>query len=366
MSLTRRMKALARSWGIGARGDAVEPRAVYASGREPLVSVIVPVYNVERYLAACLQSLCAQTHRKLQVIIVDDGSTDSSSRIAAQFALSDPRLTVVRQENAGLGAARNAGIALVQGDYLAFLDSDDSLPPRAYEDLVSSLEGSNSDFSVGAITRIRANGTRSQPGWSRELHAAGQRGIRPDEFPHILRDFYSPNKLFRASFWHQNGFRFREGVLFEDQPLITRIYCAAVAIDVLTEVTYEWLIRDDGSSLSQAMYTRDNIRQRREAIELTLSALLERNSAELLTGWRWTLQEHHFVSYLSQARTLDSDAYEAVVDMVRSVIDVNDLVTTDGVSNYSNVLLYLALHSSRQNVEAFLARHGKNSYLFPV
>lgn len=364
MGLTRRVKALARSWGRGVFGRPVEPTP---EGRfEPLISVIVPVYNVERYLSACLESLCAQTHRNLQVVLVDDGSTDSSLQIAEKFAATDSRLTIIRQENAGLGAARNAGIALVRGDYLAFLDSDDTLPRDAYQRLVSPLEDTNSDFSVGAITRVRANGTRSQPAWSRELHAVERLRMRPEEFPHILRDFYSPNKLYRTSFWNENEFRFREGVLFEDQPLITEIYCAASSIDVLTPITYEWLIRDDGSSLSQAMHTRRNVLQRAEALGLTLQALRDRNSAELTSGWKWTLQEHHFVNYISQAPSVEADAYEAMVDMIRSVIDEDDLVTTPGVSNFNNVLLYLALRSSRTNVESFLAAHGKNSYLFPV
>lgn len=366
MGLTRRVKALARAWGMGAPRNGVESPIASERGREPLVSVIVPVYNVERYLSACLQTLCGQTHRNLQIIIVDDGSTDSSLQIAEQFKIADSRVTIVRQENAGLGAARNAGISLVRGEYLAFLDSDDSLPLDAYERLVNSLEGSNSDFSVGAITRVRANGTKNQPAWSRELHAVERLGIQPGEFPHILRDFYSPNKLFRTTFWSRNEFRFREGVLFEDQPLITEIYCAAAAVDVLTSVTYEWLIRDDGSSLSQAMYTRGNILQRIEALQLTLQTLLDRNSAELMSGWKWTLQEHHLVNYVSQSPFVDSGGYEAIVDMVRSVINVDDLVSARGVSNFSNVLLYLALHSSRTNVEAFLALQGKKSYLFPV
>src|SRR3954469_20020525 len=103
-------------------------------GRKPmteivpgLVSVIVPIYNVEPFLRDCLDSLRAQTHTQLQVLMVDDGSTDNGAAIAAEFAELDPRFQLIRQANAGLSAARNVAVPLANGEYLAFVDSDDVL-----------------------------------------------------------------------------------------------------------------------------------------------------------------------------------------------------------------------------------------------
>src|SRR6478736_7892917 len=106
----------------------------------PRVSVVVPIYNVEHYLRDCLESLATQTFEDLQVVMVDDGSTDGSAAIAQEFAERDPRFTLVSQANGGLSAARNTGIESATGELLAFVDSDDVVAPNAYELLVGTLD----------------------------------------------------------------------------------------------------------------------------------------------------------------------------------------------------------------------------------
>ena len=102
---------------------------------EPLVSVIVPVYNVVEYLPLCLRSISEQTYRNLEIILVDDGSTDGSGAICDEFALNDSRAKVIHQPNSGLWAARNAGHEAANGEYLFFPDADDYFSP----DLISLL-----------------------------------------------------------------------------------------------------------------------------------------------------------------------------------------------------------------------------------
>ena len=96
---------------------------------EPLVSIIVPVYNVESYLSPCLESIQRQSWRNLEVLMVDDGSTDGSSAVCADMAVADPRFRLLRQENAGVSAARNAALTLAGGKYLQFADGDDRIHP---------------------------------------------------------------------------------------------------------------------------------------------------------------------------------------------------------------------------------------------
>ena len=103
----------------------------------PLISVIIPVYNVEQYLPRCLDSVLCQTYQNLEIILVDDGTKDSSGEICDAYALRDPRIRVIHKENGGLSSARNAGIDIAGGEYLAFLDSDDKIEPNAYESLLS-------------------------------------------------------------------------------------------------------------------------------------------------------------------------------------------------------------------------------------
>src|SRR3712207_3860531 len=112
----------------------------------PRISVVVPIYNVEPYLAACLQSLVEQTFTDLEFIVVDDGSPDGSRAIAEEFAARDKRFRIVEQENGGLGKARNTGADHATGEFLAFVDSDDVLPRYAYRLLIEALDETGSDF----------------------------------------------------------------------------------------------------------------------------------------------------------------------------------------------------------------------------
>lgn len=95
----------------------------------PLISVIVPVYNAEKFLNRCVESILAQTYSNLEVILVDDGSPDCCGVICDEFAAKDPRIRVIHQENGGLSAARNAALDVCNGDYIAFVDSDDYILP---------------------------------------------------------------------------------------------------------------------------------------------------------------------------------------------------------------------------------------------
>ena len=112
-----------------------------------LISIIVPVYNVEKYLNRCVDSLVAQTYSNLEIILVDDGSLDRSGEICDVLAMGDPRIKVVHKENGGLSSARNAGIAVSKGKYVGFIDSDDWVSLDMYEYLINLMRGNNADVA---------------------------------------------------------------------------------------------------------------------------------------------------------------------------------------------------------------------------
>ena len=112
----------------------------------PQVSIVVPIYNVERYLSYCLDTLCKQTLHDIEIICVNDGSTDLSAAIAEAHASLDDRIRIINKPNGGLSSARNAGIDAAQGDYLMFVDSDDYLAEKACESIVSTFESNNADI----------------------------------------------------------------------------------------------------------------------------------------------------------------------------------------------------------------------------
>ena len=113
--------------------------------KDNVISVIVPVYNVETYLPACLESICAQTYSDLEIILIDDGSTDHSGALCDEYAGRDSRIRVIHQKNSGAASARNAGLRIAAGEYLAFVDSDDFLEPDAYEFMMEKMDHYHAD-----------------------------------------------------------------------------------------------------------------------------------------------------------------------------------------------------------------------------
>lgn len=106
----------------------------------PLVSIIVPVYNAQNSVARCLESICSQTYQELEIIVLNDGSTDDSLAVCNRFCAKDPRVTVVDKENEGVSCTRNAGLVLAHGDYIQFVDSDDHLAPDFTQRMVTAAE----------------------------------------------------------------------------------------------------------------------------------------------------------------------------------------------------------------------------------
>ena len=113
-----------------------------------LVSIIVPVYNVKKYLDNCLESIINQTYKSLEIILVDDGSTDGSSEICDNYRLKDNRIVVIHKQNGGLSSAKNAGLEVCKGNYISFVDSDDYVDSNFIEELYNNIQNTNSDISL--------------------------------------------------------------------------------------------------------------------------------------------------------------------------------------------------------------------------
>lgn len=129
----------------------------------PLVSVIIPVYQAEKFLTECVESVRKQDYSELEIVLVNDGSTDRSNQMCEELAAADPRIRVIHQNNKGSGAARNAGIKEATGKYLLFLDADDKLDDSsAIRSLAARAEREQADIVIGTYRRWRANGEKSE------------------------------------------------------------------------------------------------------------------------------------------------------------------------------------------------------------
>lgn len=187
------------------------------------VSVIVPVYNCERYLRECLDSVLAQTHTALELIVVDDGSTDGSAAIADAAAASDPRVRVLHGPNAGQAAARNLGLDIATGDYIAFVDADDTVHPCMLQTLLDTAGRFGAD---AASCRFSRRPLPRDPAVRR--HYVHEGGSACEKFLYQAPDV-TPGvwaHVFAASLF-AGGTRFVEGIIYEDLELLFRLYRSA-------------------------------------------------------------------------------------------------------------------------------------------
>lgn len=184
-------------------------------GEKPLISVVIPVYNVRSYLEACVESVLCQTYRNLQIVLVDDGSTDGSGGICDRYAKADGRVSVIHQKNGGLSAARNAGIGYSSGAFITFVDSDDILLPDAIEYLYGLSEATGANMSVCQRALIDENGAAlPERGRYKNRSFRGNGRCMAGHFR--AKEFHGAawGKLYRR--WLFNALRFPEGKCCED------------------------------------------------------------------------------------------------------------------------------------------------------
>jgi CDP-glycerol glycerophosphotransferase len=285
------------------------------------ISAVVPVYNVEDYLDECLASLVRQTHRDMEILIVDDGSTDSSLAIAQRYAAGDDRIRIVQRPNGGLGAARNTGIEHATGEYLAFLDSDDVLPPTAYATLLRSLEATGSDFATGNVHRLTATGTSQAP-FLRSVFMRDRPKTHVKTFRDLLSDRIVPNKLWRRSFWDEHGFRFPEGMLHEDIPVVIPAQFLARSVDVISTPVYYYRVREGGDlSITQRRAEKRALLDRLKAVELACDFLAEHGQRRGLRWYEDSVIAEDFRYHLNVLEVADDEYREIFVERVNAFFD---------------------------------------------
>ena len=323
-----------------------------------VVTVIVPVYNVERYLAECLRSIVNQSYSRLQIILVDDGSTDGSLAIAESYARRDKRVTLVRQENAGLGAARNTGLRHAAGDYVVFADSDDVVPPNAYREMLRSLEATGSDFVVGAYFRMSET-TEYLPPWLAEVHAVERLGITMNDFFDGLANVFAWNKMFRMSFVERINLQFPEGIRYEDQYPLTRAYLLAERFDVIPEIVYKWRIRFDGSSITQNKRALADVRDRERVIRSVYDYLREHASAELFDAWVSKVCTMDLMPYLAEALHADEEYREVLREIAQLLAPHMTAGALDRIDVRTRVALHVLEHGTVEDLGIVMLVHNE-------
>lgn len=215
-----------------------------------LISVIVPAYNVEAYLERCVESIIHQTYSELEIILVDDGSTDRTGILCDQIAQKDDRIIVIHKENGGLSDARNAGLTIAGGEYISFIDSDDYIELDMYENMIAEMiDREVSLVAVGFIvTDVEGNDTIDVAEEKKNL-------TREQALLNLLEDgkLYpsSVNKLFRKEIF--DNLRFAKGIINEDTEIIPKIIDVCDRIVILNKAAYHYVLRK--GSITQTDYT---------------------------------------------------------------------------------------------------------------
>lgn len=206
------------------------------------ISVVIPVYNVEKYLSECLDSVVNQTYKNLQIILVDDGSTDFSGKICDVYAEKDNRITVVHQKNAGAGAAKNTGLDLVKGEYFSIIDSDDYIELDMYEKMVNSLEKYNVDIVQCLFRNVFVNDSfdrkyKIKSNYPKVL--TSKRFLKEYLYDWKYAIFW--NKLFKSSLLKE--IRFPVGRKIDDEFFTYKLVCNAKKVVNIDNILYNYRMR---------------------------------------------------------------------------------------------------------------------------
>lgn len=212
---------------------------------QPLISIIIPIYNVEPYLDRCINSILAQTYTNIEIILIDDGSSDNSPQICEDFARKDERVVVIHKKNGGQAEARNQGIDICKGDYISFVDSDDWVEPTYVDRLLKIAQNADADIAICELKRV----------YSYEDEKITQKNCLQN---------YTPNEAVRRLFFKRevsfigpvckiykrhlfNSIRFPVGKFHEDEFFTYKVFDNATKIIYTSEILYYYYQRADST-----------------------------------------------------------------------------------------------------------------------
>lgn len=216
------------------------------------ISIIVPVYKVEKELDRCVQSLQKQTYKNIEIILVDDGSPDCCPKLCDQYALEDNRIRVIHKENGGLSDARNTGLNLAVGEYVLYVDSDDYIELDACERFVDVIKMQDVDIVVGNAIMEKPDACEMM------VHTATPSGVLYDAKDFIKKaicayQWYAPAcfNLYRRNYLLENKLYFKKGIYFEDVQMLPRVFLPAKKIACIDGIFYHYIIRENSIMTSE-------------------------------------------------------------------------------------------------------------------
>ena len=290
------------------------------SVENPLVSVIVPVYNTEEYLEECLDSIISQTLEDIEIICIEDNSSDDCLKILKEYSKKDDRIILIENEsNQGQSISRNKGLDIANGEYVTFLDSDDKIQEDAYEKLYKFAKDYDHDLVVFNAIRFNDEGVE----WTCVLHSkAGydKTYSKTNIFEHktLIYDT-SMSKFIRKDLIDDSGFKFLENMLYEDLLFSMELFCASKCLGILPDVNYYWRVRtSENYSVTQNVFKLKNLKDRITISKRILDVFnsSEKNSSLLDTFYK-KLVEIDILQYINEFDRCEKEYIEIMDNDVR-------------------------------------------------
>ena len=298
------------------------------------ISVIIPVYNTEKYLEKSVRSVMDQTYGNLEIICVNDGSTDGSAGILRRLQQEDPRIVIVEKENGGLGDARNAGLGRATSEWVSFLDSDDTLRTDTYE-IISGAFGEEPDLICFGINVVMGSGEEPSAA-DRKYYSVNYSGmVALDDKVIRNTDASVGNKLFRKSVLDRYGIRF-EKIYYEDFPFTMEYFCSVKNAFYFQELLYNYL-RRSGSIMDETFNATPRAIDHLRAVEY-LYAFLEKH--DLRKSHEPMLAALFNNCYWFSIKYSVLDMRQEIVDYAKRIFDKYDFLHTYLRRKHRNETVY--------------------------
>lgn len=325
---------------------------------QPKISVIIPVYNTGDYLEETLMSLLNQTMiDDIEVLMIDDGSTDDSRYIIEKYALDYDNFHAYHKENEGQGVARNYALKFAKGEYIHFFDSDDYLPPNAYETLYGHALKNRDDMVIFNVSYFSFYNNWENLLFKNSYNKLSENiySTRLTDYLDMLWDTITCNKLYKKEFLEKNDIRFLDKkIFFEDIPFSLETYLLADSITVIREKLYFWRYRNNRSSTTQHDLSVRNFKDRLDILEVCLNLFDKYDVDEDIRNFEYVKWlDHDLKFFLKRIDNYPNESYEELLDEVYDIIGRVPSNLFEDLTSYQKVLYNLILDRQYDSAVAF-------------
>ena len=312
------------------------------------VTVIIPVYNVEKYVKQCLESVINQTFKDIEIIVVNDGTKDNSIKIVEEYT-SDKRIKIINKENGGLSSARNIGIKAAKGKYICFVDSDDFIDKSMIEELYNVIEETNSDVVENDVF-LYDNKTGKIKERKNENSYCQEKGV----YLYGICSSEVWNKIYKKDFLIKNGIFFEEGIIHEDDLFLIKVLLLSKRISNLHKNLYYYRINRPGSTMTDI-----NLERRLKALEVIVDKTREYRRTIELDEFSILMLKILEIYYLIEIYYINNKSIEQnIIEELENNIKTN----WDKFSNLEKEIIIKFLRTKIVNKKAFYKINLRNKF----